>query len=150
MEPYYYLSKPEGALGKDTFCVNYASSSVLMTPIIALRHKHWVALLSSTAMLVCINGIPTVALGIFVTGSDEEGYYATAMNPKYTRGFEALVGLITVLIVLAVIIWKRESGVNENPHPFLTLAKYTKTRSKKNSMKEFITSLKFKDGDLVA
>lgn len=44
---------------------------------------------------------------------------------------------------------ERESRVNQNPHPFLVLARYTKTRSKKDSMKEFIMSLKFKDRDLV-
>jgi hypothetical protein len=149
MEPFYHLSKPEGELGSHSLCVDYFRVPVYFTPIQALYHRHWAVACSATTNVVATNVLPTLALGIFVT--DRSDMMSTAMDPLFTRSFEAFCGFLSVLsFTLCVIVSGRKTGIDGFPNRFLALMKYTARRERPDSVYNFIKGLRLEDGDEIS
>lgn len=131
MEPFYQLSKPDGANGWDSLCVDYFRTLIYITPILAFRHSHWAVLCSSITAIISTNALSTLALRIFTTDSDEE----TVMDKTSTRLFETCLGLLSLITgILAVLILRRRSGVEEFPDGFDSLIDFTSCRHLKGSL----------------
>ncbi|KAF2826872.1 hypothetical protein CC86DRAFT_445792 [Ophiobolus disseminans] len=65
MEPYYQLSKENGALGKDSLLLQYPFSFIPLVPFRAFKDRHWPVFWASlTVVLVTWGVVPTQA-GIF-------------------------------------------------------------------------------------
>lgn len=131
MEPFYQLSKPHGANGWDSLCVDYFRCLIYFTPILAFRHKHWAVLCSSSAAIISTNALSTLALGIFTTDNNED----TVMDVVSTRIFESCLGLLSLVIgILAILIWRRNSGLERFPDGFDTLVNFTSCRHLEKSL----------------
>ena len=65
MEPFYHLSKAEGANGQRTLLVNYFRPLVYSTHFQAAHYSHWAVVLSSLANIISTNVLLTLALGVF-------------------------------------------------------------------------------------
>lgn len=111
MEPFYHLSKAEGANGKRTLLVDYFRPLVYFTPFQAARYSHWAVVCSSLANIISTNVLPTLALGVFGVNEDE-----APMDPIYTHGLEAFCGVLTLLtLLLWAILGRRRSGLLSFP-----------------------------------
>ncbi|KAF2745023.1 hypothetical protein M011DRAFT_470037 [Sporormia fimetaria CBS 119925] len=67
MEPYYQLSKPGGALGKDSLLLQYPFDFIPFVPFYALRRGHWAVFWAGTAVLLVTWGFVPIQAGIFTT-----------------------------------------------------------------------------------
>ncbi|EUC44792.1 hypothetical protein COCMIDRAFT_97244 [Bipolaris oryzae ATCC 44560] len=69
MEPYYQLSKENGALGKDSILLKYPFDFLPLVPIKAARDKHWPVFWASFAVVLVTWGLVPTQAGIFSTRS---------------------------------------------------------------------------------
>ncbi|KAF2705868.1 hypothetical protein K504DRAFT_459953 [Pleomassaria siparia CBS 279.74] len=67
LEPYYQLSKKEGALGKDSLLLRYPFDFLPLVPITALKARHWPVFFASFSVVIVSWGIVPVQSGIFST-----------------------------------------------------------------------------------
>ncbi|KAF2125447.1 hypothetical protein P153DRAFT_425843 [Dothidotthia symphoricarpi CBS 119687] len=67
MEPFYQLSKENGALGRDSLLLQYPFDFLPLVPIKALRDRHWPVFWASFAVLLVTWGIVPTQAGIFST-----------------------------------------------------------------------------------
>lgn len=65
LEPYYQLSKPGGALARDSLLLNYPYSLVAGVPITAFRRKHWAVFYSGTILVLIFFSISPLSAAIF-------------------------------------------------------------------------------------
>ncbi|EMD67172.1 hypothetical protein COCSADRAFT_135871 [Bipolaris sorokiniana ND90Pr] len=69
MEPYYQLSKENGALGKDSILLKYPFDFLPLVPIKAARDRHWPVFWASFAVVLVTWGLVPTQAGIFSTRS---------------------------------------------------------------------------------
>ncbi|KAF2792711.1 hypothetical protein K505DRAFT_375878 [Melanomma pulvis-pyrius CBS 109.77] len=67
LEPYYQMSKENGALGKDSLLLKYPFDFMPLVPITALKSRHWPVFFSSMAVVLVAWGIVPIQAGIFST-----------------------------------------------------------------------------------
>ncbi|KAF2179852.1 hypothetical protein K469DRAFT_730476 [Zopfia rhizophila CBS 207.26] len=67
LEPYYQLSKPEGALGKDSLLLHYPFDFIPLVPVKAFRSRHWPVFWASTAVVLVTWGLVPAQASIFGT-----------------------------------------------------------------------------------
>ncbi|KAI8933098.1 hypothetical protein NX059_009741 [Plenodomus lindquistii] len=67
MEPYYQLSKENGALGKDSLLLQYPFDFMPFVPFKAARDKHWPVFWASIAVVFVTWGLVPTQAGIFST-----------------------------------------------------------------------------------
>ncbi|KAJ4993417.1 hypothetical protein SVAN01_00965 [Stagonosporopsis vannaccii] len=65
MEPYYQLSKKDGALGKDSLLLAYPFDFIPLVPIKAAKKRHWPVFWGSLAVLLVTWGLVPTQAGIF-------------------------------------------------------------------------------------
>ncbi|KAK0666862.1 hypothetical protein QBC41DRAFT_280106 [Cercophora samala] len=123
MEPFYKLSSSQGARASESLCVSYHT----MLPetwqaFLLLFRKDWVV--SLTSFLVTLSQILTMlssdAVQIGVIGDDcranVQCYGALAVSLGPARALEIIMGvMILFTIVLAALLWKRQSRLQSEP-----------------------------------
>ncbi|RAQ98986.1 hypothetical protein DDE82_008717 [Stemphylium lycopersici] len=67
MEPYYQLSKENGALGKHSILLQYPFDFLPLVPFKAAREKHWPVFWASFAVVLVTWGVVPTQAGIFST-----------------------------------------------------------------------------------
>ncbi|KAF1847953.1 uncharacterized protein K460DRAFT_363968 [Cucurbitaria berberidis CBS 394.84] len=65
MEPYYQLSKKNGALGKDSLLLHYPFDFLPLVPLKACKDRHWPVFCASFAVLLVTWGLVPTQAGIF-------------------------------------------------------------------------------------
>ncbi|KAH7396348.1 hypothetical protein BKA66DRAFT_409716 [Pyrenochaeta sp. MPI-SDFR-AT-0127] len=65
MEPYYQLSKENGALGKDSLLLHYPFDFIPLVPLKAFRDRHWPVFWASLAVVLVTWGLVPTQAGIF-------------------------------------------------------------------------------------
>lgn len=65
LEPYYQLSKPGGALARDSLLLNYPYSLVATVPITAFRRKHWSVFYAGTILVLIFFSVSPLSSTIF-------------------------------------------------------------------------------------
>lgn len=65
LEPYYQLSKPGGALARDSLLLNYPYSLVATVPITAFRRKHWSVFYSGTILVLIFFSVSPLSSAVF-------------------------------------------------------------------------------------
>ncbi|KAH7413801.1 hypothetical protein DE146DRAFT_7430 [Phaeosphaeria sp. MPI-PUGE-AT-0046c] len=65
LEPYYQLSKENGALGKDSLLLQYPFSFIPLVPLKAFRDRHWPVFWASLAVVLVTWGLVPVQSGLF-------------------------------------------------------------------------------------
>lgn len=67
LEPYYQLSKKDGALGKDSLLLHYPFDFIPWVPFKALKDRHWSVFWASFAVVLVTWGLVPTQAGIFST-----------------------------------------------------------------------------------
>lgn len=65
LEPYYQLSKPGGALARDSLLLNYPYNLVASVPITAFRRKHWAVFYSGTILVLIFFSVSPLSSTVF-------------------------------------------------------------------------------------
>ncbi|KAF1996249.1 hypothetical protein P154DRAFT_566157 [Amniculicola lignicola CBS 123094] len=64
-EPYYQLTKRNGALGNDSLLLHYPFDFIPLVPLIALKRRHWLVLCTSLSTVLLTFGVIPIQAGIF-------------------------------------------------------------------------------------
>lgn len=138
MEPFYQISKANGATGSHSLCIDYNTEPLFFTPFKAISNGHWAVFCSSLATIIDSNVLPTLFVGIIVW--DE--YDNMGMSPIYTYAFEGALACISLLMIaLAVILQMRRSGVPYCPYNFDALIRFTGDMNVPNSLSVLLKTL---------
>ncbi|KAL8949296.1 MAG: hypothetical protein Q9222_004582 [Ikaeria aurantiellina] len=65
LEPYFQLSKPDGATAADSLLLHYPFDFVAYAPFKALRKRHWAVVFAGTAMMCIFWGVTPLASSVF-------------------------------------------------------------------------------------
>jgi hypothetical protein len=131
MEPFYQLSRPEGAFAKDTLVFSYFDRNAFTAPIHALRRRHWAVACSSVAFLLASAVLPPIAastltVGVLPSCSNANQKGCTGMLIFRTHlawllhGGLVLNSLMAVCLIL--LLRKRQMGVARDPSSIVNLA----------------------------
>lgn len=119
LEPYFQLSRENGATGAETLNVDYITSYRFLVPFDALRRRQYAVAVSSIASLLAVSAVPTLcAASIVLSPSrdqrmmDPDGVKWISINPIFSR--LNLVALITIALLGCVLMYQlsvRRSGL---------------------------------------
>ena len=130
MEPFFQLSRPEGASAKDTLLADYLSSGLSLSSLRSILDGHWVMLLTSSAYTT-IGLLPSLASGAMsVKATAYCGKNNTSpcnlvwiLKVPVIRGVQALLSFAAIMVMVLVILrWPRRSGVFSNPSSIASIA----------------------------
>ncbi|KAF2276456.1 uncharacterized protein EI97DRAFT_377434 [Westerdykella ornata] len=65
LEPYYQMSRKDGALGKDSLLLHYPFDFIPLVPVSAFKNRHWSVFCASFAVVLVTWGLVPVQAGIF-------------------------------------------------------------------------------------
>ncbi|KAH4160234.1 hypothetical protein HBI80_083250 [Parastagonospora nodorum] len=88
MEPYYQLSKDNGALGKDSLLLQYPFSFLPFVPMKAFRDRHWPVFWASLAVVLVTWGLVPTQAGIFSVQTVTRSTNKTFAVSTYSMPFE--------------------------------------------------------------
>lgn len=69
LEPYFQLSKPGGASGKDSLLLQYPFDFIPFVPITAIKNRHWAVFWASTAIVIVTWLLVPLQAAIFASES---------------------------------------------------------------------------------
>jgi len=117
LEPYYQLSKPSGAFGKDSLLLHYPFDFVAWVPLRALKRRHWPVFWAGTAMVVVFWGITPFQTGIFAVETINMVTKESMMVSTAFMTVEQQQSKLTANYTYSVygIMW-----LNESLPPFMT------------------------------
>lgn len=118
-EPYFQLSrKPKGASAADSLNIEYLTFWAILTPLQAIRHKHWAVTISSVAAILSFAAVPPLQsafLNLDSSGGEERMQFLV-VDKKWTRLLEGVLFLIFILIgALQWILLRRKTGLVGDP-----------------------------------
>ncbi|KAI9857387.1 MAG: hypothetical protein M1813_008290 [Trichoglossum hirsutum] len=120
LEPYYQLSKKDGALAEESLSIDYLNFWHYLTPFKAIRYKHWAVMYCSMATLLASSIAPTVQSASVVLTPTQK--LRKPGEPKYVRMHHiwsrvlSATFLITAILGL-LLLWqlRRKSGLLSDP-----------------------------------
>jgi hypothetical protein len=130
MEPFFQLSRPEGASAQDTLLADYLSSGLSLSSVRSVVDGHWVMLLTSS-VYTTTSLLPSLASGAMtVRATAYCGKNNTSpcnlvwiLKVPIIRGVQALLSLVALMVIVLVILrWPRRSGVFSNPSSIASMA----------------------------
>ena len=130
LEPFFYLTRPEGALAKEFFHTNYLSTNDIWTPLKSLLDGHWVMLWTSALYSISVVITPFTSEllhfskycywkdnNLLVCGPEMR------INPIVARIIQAfLVLTLGLLFIVWLLLRRQRSGVYSDPSSIATLA----------------------------
>ncbi|CZR58679.1 uncharacterized protein PAC_08571 [Phialocephala subalpina] len=123
MEPFYQLNHPDGALGRDSLCLDYGSSLLVTIPFRSLYRGHWAPLWTSLISISTLALAPLSSEAFFVslgtgcyTNTQETCHAFWGVYPLLVRLIQAILALVAFLLLLLIILSvRRTSGVYSEP-----------------------------------
>jgi len=119
VEPYYQMSRPQGALAGNSLNVEYFTFWSFLAPLQALRFTQWAVLTSSIAYVMSYAFIPNLLSPMLNINGEEPGVKDDPTKTKYlqidegwARALQACLGI--VLIAGIGLMWElgtRKSGL---------------------------------------
>jgi Protein of unknown function (DUF3433) len=136
MEPFYYLSRPDGASAKESLVADYLSSSLSLTSLRGMFNGHWVMLLTTLIYFqigllapLATESMTVKALSLCETpdNGQQPCNAVWVADIAAARGLEAFLILTAAMIfALIVIKWHRhrrdQTGLFSNPSSLATMA----------------------------
>ncbi|KAJ4395974.1 hypothetical protein N0V93_000190 [Gnomoniopsis smithogilvyi] len=119
LEPYFQLSRDNGATGAETLNVDYITSYRFLVPFDALRRGQYAVAISSIASLLAVSAVPTLCAASIVLSpsrdqrmADPDGVKWISINPIFSRLNGAALVIIALLgCVLMYQLSMRRSGL---------------------------------------
>lgn len=120
LEPYYQLSRPEGALAIGSLNRDYLTSWSITAPFKALKYRHWAVFFSSIIYLIAAPLIPVLQIGsLMVTPPQDrrrpDDRKFVEVNAVWSRLLTASCGVVAVLGCLLLHQLRRKSGLLSDP-----------------------------------
>lgn len=119
LEPFYQLSKDQGATAAESLNVDYITSVIFLRPLRSLQRRHYAVTVSTVASLLAVSAVPTLSSAMITLWPDRETRLANPDMPKrisinatWSRLLEAV--LIITAILGAALLWqlrRRRSGL---------------------------------------
>ena len=133
MEPFYQLQKPGGATVSETLLANYLSTWLSWRSFRSILLGQWVMIVTtltyafmsllSPLATEMMSTIPTAWCIVNEKGDQQRCKLRWILQKPWTRGLEAVLALITLLIVILMIMnYRRKSGVQNNPSTLASMA----------------------------
>jgi hypothetical protein len=135
MEPFYYLSQPDGASAKECLLADYLSSGLSLNSLRGMLSGHWVMLLTTVIYFqmgllapLAAESMTVRATSLCNTPNGPQPCNAVwIVNVSVARSLEALMALTAALIfALIVIKWQHhrrdQTGLLSNPSSIATMA----------------------------
>jgi hypothetical protein len=120
LEPYYQLSRRDGATARDSLNQDYLTFLSYLVPLKAVHSKQWAVMYSSIATLMAGGLIPVlqsasvVMLPVQSERKDDEPKYVRIV-PAWSRAMSASLLCIAIFGVLLLISLRRKSGLLSDP-----------------------------------
>lgn len=119
LEPYFQLSRENGATGAETLNVDYITSYRFLVPFDALRRRQYAVAVSSIASLLAVSAVPTLCAASIVLSpsrdqrmQDPDSLKWISINPVFSRLNGAALIIIALLgCVLMYQLSVRRSGL---------------------------------------
>ncbi|KAF3939081.1 hypothetical protein ABW19_dt0209578 [Dactylella cylindrospora] len=116
-EPYYQMSKPNGAIAKYSLNVDYFEFLSFLTPFQGVRYRQWAVACSATCYFISYAIVPNLLGAILDTEkfdqpseSGNEKYLR--VDSRYARPLQAMFAVVSITgICLQVLIMRRKSGL---------------------------------------
>ncbi|KAJ4255512.1 hypothetical protein NW762_009507 [Fusarium torreyae] len=80
MQPWFELSKPDGATAEDSLFLDYQYEFVALVPFKAAKRKHWPVFFGGTAMVIVFWALTPLQSTLFGTGIIQQTEMTTLMN----------------------------------------------------------------------
>jgi hypothetical protein len=122
LEPYYQLSKPNGAFAAESLNLDYITFYTFLRPFKALHYHQWAVAWCSIATLLAVSAVPTLqSASITLHPSQQErdadprGMKYIYMHPVWSR-FLTIVFVLIALFGGLLLFWlRRPSGLLSDP-----------------------------------
>jgi hypothetical protein len=117
LEPYYQLSRPNGALAAESINVDYITIFNFLRPVMALRYKHWAVASCSVASLLAVSVVPVLQSASIILIPDRkdrkpDDVKFVIITPVWSRFLSAVLAIIAVLgCILLYLLQSRRSGL---------------------------------------
>lgn len=124
VEPYFQLSRrPKGSRAEASLNVEYLTFWAVLTPIQAIKHKHWAIMISSLASQLAVLGVQPLSGAVLELKPDLKQRKArpnttkyVTMDPVFTRLMEAALLFIAFsALTLILVLKRRKSGLIGDP-----------------------------------
>lgn len=125
MEPYYQMSRPNGALARDSLLLDYMTAFQYFVPFYSAKRRHWAVLLSSTGHLVTRTALPSLASALWkISWSGQSSWRAdVTIQTPFLRAIQAINAFIMLLILLlAAVLQRRPNNLQRDPSSLRALA----------------------------
>ncbi|KAI9783527.1 MAG: hypothetical protein M1839_003697 [Geoglossum umbratile] len=120
LEPYYQLSKPTGALAEESLSIDYLTFWHYLTPLKAIKYRHWAVVYCSVATLLASSIAPTLlSASIILTPAQrlrKPGEYKfVSIHHIWSRFLSGAFLAVAVLGLLLLWQLRRKSGLLSDP-----------------------------------
>jgi hypothetical protein len=118
LEPYYQLSKREGATAGDSLNIDYLTFMSYLIPVLAIRRKQWAVVYSSVATLLAGGLVPVLqSVSIYMTPkqSTRNEKKFVRIDPIWSRVLSGSLLAVALLGVLLLVSLRRKSGLLSDP-----------------------------------
>lgn len=120
LEPYYQLSRQEGALAADSLNVDYVMGLPIMAPIKAVKHRHWAVVFCSCAHLIAGSLAPVAQSAALVVIPKQkqrklDEFKFLTVHSIWARVHATLLVLVAILGCLLLLQLRRKSGLLSDP-----------------------------------
>jgi Protein of unknown function (DUF3433) len=125
LEPYYQLSKPEGATARESLNLDYLTFMSYLIPLMATRYKQWAVVWSSVATLTAGGLLPVLqSASVYMSPkhptADEQKI--VLISPIWSRSLTAAAALVAIHGVCLAVSLRRKSGLISDPNGIAGIA----------------------------
>lgn len=119
LEPFYQLSKEQGATAAESLNVDYITSVIFLRPLRSIQRRHYAVTVATVASLLAVSAVPTLSSAMIVLSPDRDTRLANPDEPKiisiqavWSRLLESVLIVTAVLgAALLYLLRRRRSGL---------------------------------------
>lgn len=119
LEPFYQLSKEQGATAAESLNVDYITSVIFLRPLRSLQRRHYAVTISTVASLLAVSAVPTLSSAMITLWPDRQERLANpsalktiSISATWSRLLESV--LLVTAALGAALLWqlrRRRSGL---------------------------------------
>ncbi|PVI06088.1 hypothetical protein DM02DRAFT_623402 [Periconia macrospinosa] len=127
LEPYYQLSKENGATAAESLNMDYLTFMSWLVPLRALRHKQYAVIYVSLATLISSSLVPVLqSASVEMYPPRElrttEGMKSIRIEPAWSRAVTVSLIFVAIFGIVLMLNMRRKSGLLSNPQGIAGIA----------------------------
>lgn len=118
LEPYYQLSRVEGATARNSLNLDYLTFMSYLIPVLAVKYRQWAVVWSSVAALLAGGLLPVLqsaSINMYPKKPMNDEMKYVRVDPVWSRLLTASSGLVAVFGICLAISLRRKSGLLSDP-----------------------------------